>query len=49
MCLPREIENIIFEFANIKCHGCLKQLQWREIKKKKGKWYNCSKESYEFI
>jgi hypothetical protein len=46
--LPYEIEHIIFEFANIHCHGCLKCLRLREIKKKQGKWYYCSKECYEF-
>ena len=39
MVLSAEIENIIFEFANIKCHGCLKLCNW----------YYCSKECYEFI
>ena len=47
--IPSEIQTIIFEFANIRCHGCYKCLQAGEIKKKQGKWYYCSMECYEFI
>jgi len=47
--IPSEIQTIIFEFANIRCHGCYKCLQAGEIKKKQGKVYYCSMECYEFI
>ncbi len=49
--LPDEIKNEILIFANIKCHGCLRNCFIKDLQHliKQGKFYYCSKVCYDFI